>query len=202
MNSLTFFLLFVVSLINTIFWNMIFRSEKSKNNIRKIQKFLLSDICLIFNKIGFSSAVFTLLNLIFGIMSAYFLLNKEFGYFFVFFVLSIISDSFDGLMAKITRKTSEFWGKMDIIIDGSVRMLILLSFFMLYKFQILIYGVLSHIISVIIFLIRPDIRPKFLLVEPLIILALFFPEEPLTLISLSFIINLVIITISIVGRQK
>ncbi len=202
MNILIIFVLLVFSFINSVFWNNFFQNKNNKKSfVRKIQDFLLSPFCLFLHKIGFNSTTLTILNFVLGTLSVYFLLNKNFGYFFVFFLLSMVSDSFDGLMARLTKNPSKVWGKMDLLVDGWIRLLVLFSFWILYRMQILFYGIVSLLFTILIFFIKKDrIKPKFLLrhfVEPLFILAIFYPYESLTVISLCLFANLLIVVISI-----
>ncbi|MBS3052248.1 MAG: CDP-alcohol phosphatidyltransferase family protein [Candidatus Aenigmarchaeota archaeon] len=202
MNLLIVFALLVLSFINSVFWNNFFRNKNNKKSfVRRVQDFLLSPFCMFLYKIGFNPTILTVLNFVLGTLSVYFLLNKKLEYFFVLFLLSMISDSFDGLMARLTKNSSKVWGKMDLLVDGWIRLLVLFSFWILYRMQILFYGILSLLFTIVIFFIKKDkIKPKFLLrhfVEPLFILAIFYPYESLTVISLCLFANLFIVVISI-----
>lgn len=202
MNLIIFLLLLVFSLVYSalIGCSIEFRNGK-KPWLRKIQDNILSYICIALHKIGFTSISLTLLNLFFGLLSVYFLLNRKFFYFLLFLFLSFLSDSLDGLIARLTKTTSKFWGTIDFVIDSFIKAMVLFSFWILYKIPILLYGFIALVISLILFSIKIDeTKPRGLLksfINPLyffnpiiIFFTIFFPVESLTAISICLFINL------------
>jgi len=186
--------------IINFFWDEIFLPRDYKKSfIRNFQKKIFSPLAIFLIKIGFKPMTLTLLNIFFGALSAIFLILKNNVLFLVFFVLAILMDSLDGLVARLTNNYSSSKFNIDIFADILVRIFIFVSFFMLYKFQFLLYGILCTIFSVIIYFIkREKLKTKFVAwhFEHLIFIALIEPYTSLLTISIFLYINLISILVS------
>lgn len=198
MNWTIVFLLVFISLILNFIRSLTFISKikGKKTSLRRIQVNFIPLVKLLF-KIGIRPYFLTILNSVSGIISFYFLMKMQFLPFVLFFLLSIFMDSLDGLMARTVKKTSKLWGKLDLLIDGTIRFLILLGFWFIYPSSTIGYGILFFLGFVIIFVINQitkikqalDFRP---FIEFFIILAIFLPDESLTALTFCMGLNFIL----------
>jgi len=128
-----------------IFWNRIieqFREKRSKQ-FAPLATFLL--------KIHLTANRLTLLSLLFGVCSIYFLFNN-YLLFFVFGLLHLITDGLDGVVARVQGFSS--YGKyLDFLSDRTIAILCLIKLGIYlqdyYVFIALALNLLTHSISIL-----------------------------------------------------
>lgn len=94
-------------------------------------KLLAEKIGNFFSKIGLTPNQYTLISLIFVLISFYFLINREFILSLFFFFLAAILDFIDGAVAKFLKIETKRGAYLDTICDRYVEGIILLGFLFL-----------------------------------------------------------------------
>lgn len=85
----------------------------------------------IFSKIGLTPNQYTLISLIFVVISFYFLIRFNFTLALIFFLIAAILDFIDGAVAKFLQKETKKGAYLDTICDRYVEGIILLGFLFL-----------------------------------------------------------------------
>jgi phosphatidylglycerophosphate synthase len=95
------------------------KKEKFSDNSIKIGKFI--------SKLGISPNAWTFISLLFAVVSAIFIINKNLLVGAIFFLISIILDVFDGAVARATNRKTKFGGFFDTVVDRYVESLIVFA---------------------------------------------------------------------------
>ena len=85
----------------------------------------------IFSKIGLTPNQYTLISLVFVVISFYFLIRFNFTLALIFFLIAAILDFIDGAVAKFLQKETKKGAYLDTICDRYVEGIILLGFLFL-----------------------------------------------------------------------
>lgn len=85
----------------------------------------------IFSKLGLTPNQYTLISLIFVLVSFYFLINQNLFLALIFFLLAGLLDFIDGAVARFTQRETKKGAYLDTIIDRYVEGIILLGFLFL-----------------------------------------------------------------------
>ena len=96
--------------------------------LRKILKKPLEKIGLLLAKTGISPNVFSSIALLWAVIAAYFIANKNIAIGLVFVILTAIWDGLDGSLARALNKVTKFGNYLDALIDRYVEILIYLGF--------------------------------------------------------------------------
>ena len=80
---------------------------------------------ILFSKIGLSPNQWTLISLIPVILAVYFLMNQEFIWAAILFIISSFIDLIDGSVARVTGKVSKLGAYLDTIVDRYIEGIII-----------------------------------------------------------------------------
>jgi len=81
----------------------------------------------IFGRLGLSANQWTLIALIFTVITAYFLISSKFGFAFIFFIIAAFLDSVDGAVARFRKEASKLGAYYDTISDRYMEGIIALA---------------------------------------------------------------------------
>jgi len=101
--------------------------EEKRGKFKAISKWTGS----FFSKLGITPNQYTLISLIFSILSFYFLIKFNFILALIFFLIAAILDFIDGAVAKFSQKETKRGAYLDTICDRYVEGIILLGFLFL-----------------------------------------------------------------------
>jgi len=99
--------------------------------IRQKSKFLENFLGNVFSKLGLTSNQFTLLSVVFAVLTAYFLIKLKFVLAFICFFAAGILDLIDGAVARRKGLVSKKGAYLDTVVDRYVEIIILLGFLFL-----------------------------------------------------------------------
>jgi phosphatidylglycerophosphate synthase len=95
------------------------KKESFNSNSIKIGK--------VISKLGISPNGWTFISLLFAIVAAVFIINKNLLVGAIFFLISVIIDVFDGAVARATNRKTKFGSFLDTVVDRYVESLIVFS---------------------------------------------------------------------------
>jgi len=87
-------------------------------------------IGIIFSKFPLSPNQWTLISLLFVLITLYFLINQEFLIATVLLAFTAFIDMIDGAVAKVTKRVTRIGGYLDSIIDRIIEFIIILGLFL------------------------------------------------------------------------
>ena len=101
--------------------------EEKREKFKKISNW----VGKIFSKVGLSANQYTLISLIFVLVSFYFLINQRLFLALIFFLIAAFLDFIDGAVAKFLKKETKKGAYLDTICDRYVEGIIFLGFLFL-----------------------------------------------------------------------
>lgn len=149
-------------------------SKKFLDFIKKKYSDILHPITNLLIKLKINHNLLTILGLLFGLISSYYLFINHF-LFSLFIISSTICDIFDGQIARYTKKVSLFGELLDTLSDRVVQLFLLIKFALIHPliyFVILIY--VLHFILYLIFIKKRIIYHSKTLMVFLFILRLYW----------------------------